>query len=222
MAEPVRVCVVASDPVLGAAASDALRGAPDVELTTPAGRARVAVVVVDRVDDRALRLVAAALGSVPRPRVVLVAADLEPAQVRRAIAAGVSGLLRAGEVSAARLAGTVVAAAGGDCALPAGLLDRLVASADSSRRPVSGSAGGLRPPVTTLRAGADSAAVPALSERERAVLRLVADGHETGEIARRLCYSTRTVTGVVQGVTHRFQLLNRAHAVAFTLRQGLL
>jgi len=63
---------------------------------------------------------------------------------------------------------------------------------------------------------------PGLSERERAVLRLVAEGHETGEIARRLCYSARTVTGTVHDVTRRFRLRNRAHAVAFTLRAGML
>lgn len=61
-----------------------------------------------------------------------------------------------------------------------------------------------------------------LSERERAVLRLVAEGRETGEIARELCYSPRTVTTVVHDVTQRFRLRNRAHAVAYTLRAGLL
>jgi len=54
------------------------------------------------------------------------------------------------------------------------------------------------------------------------VLRLVADGRETGEIARELCYSTRTVVSVVHDITNRFRLRNRAHAVAYALRAGLL
>lgn len=64
--------------------------------------------------------------------------------------------------------------------------------------------------------------VAALSDREREVLRLIADGRETEEIARELCYSARTVVGVVQDVTRRFRLRNRAHAVAFVLRTGML
>ncbi|MFF4044863.1 LuxR C-terminal-related transcriptional regulator [Streptomyces sp. NPDC001816] len=62
----------------------------------------------------------------------------------------------------------------------------------------------------------------ALSERERSVLQLVADGHETAEIAQRLAYSPRTVTTVVHDITQRFRLRNRAHAVAYALRAGLL
>ena len=51
---------------------------------------------------------------------------------------------------------------------------------------------------------------------------MVADGHETSEIAQRLCYSPRTVTTVVHDITQRFRLRNRAHAVAYALRTGLL
>ncbi|MGW2705916.1 LuxR C-terminal-related transcriptional regulator [Streptomyces sp. NPDC001340] len=51
---------------------------------------------------------------------------------------------------------------------------------------------------------------------------MVADGHETAEIAQRLANSPRTVTTVVHDVTQRFRLRNRAHAVAYALRAGLL
>ncbi|OLF15554.1 helix-turn-helix transcriptional regulator [Actinophytocola xanthii] len=210
----VRAEVVALDPVLGTPVAEALRACPEVEPTSPEEPAQVAVVVVDRMGDGALGLVTATLGARHRPRVVLVAPELSPAEARRAVAAGVSGLLRTGEASAARLGGAVLAAAGGDCAMSAGMLEELV-----------GWGVGLRPPVSSVREGADGSAGPrgsVLTERERAVLRLVAEGHETGEIARRLCYSTRTVTGVVHGITRRFRLRNRAHAVAFTLREGLL
>lgn len=54
------------------------------------------------------------------------------------------------------------------------------------------------------------------------MLRLVAEGHETSEIAGRLSYSVRTVTTVMHNVTQRFRLRNRAHAVAYALRAGLL
>jgi DNA-binding NarL/FixJ family response regulator len=54
------------------------------------------------------------------------------------------------------------------------------------------------------------------------VLSMVADGQETDDIARALCYSSRTVTGVVHDITQRYRLRNRAHAVAYALRTGLL
>jgi DNA-binding NarL/FixJ family response regulator len=54
------------------------------------------------------------------------------------------------------------------------------------------------------------------------VLGLVADGLDTREIATKLSYSERTVKNVLHDVTNRFQLRNRAHAVAYALREGLL
>ena len=61
-----------------------------------------------------------------------------------------------------------------------------------------------------------------LSEREIEVLRLVADGLDTREIAARLCYSERTVKNVLHEVITRLQLRNRAHAVAYAVREGLI
>jgi DNA-binding NarL/FixJ family response regulator len=61
-----------------------------------------------------------------------------------------------------------------------------------------------------------------LNERETAVLRLVADGRDTAEIADELAYSERTVKNVLHDVTTRLQLRNRSHAVAYELREGLI
>ena len=54
------------------------------------------------------------------------------------------------------------------------------------------------------------------------VLRLVASGLSTQEIADQLCYSQRTVKSILHDVTNRFQLRNRSHAVAFAMREGLI
>jgi DNA-binding CsgD family transcriptional regulator len=54
------------------------------------------------------------------------------------------------------------------------------------------------------------------------VLRLVADGLDTSEIAERLSYSERTIKNIIHDVTTRFHLRNRSHAVAFAVRQGLI
>jgi DNA-binding CsgD family transcriptional regulator len=61
-----------------------------------------------------------------------------------------------------------------------------------------------------------------LSRRELEVLRLVADGYDTAEIAVRLGRSARTVKQILGNVTTRSRLRNRTHAVAFAIRAGLL
>jgi DNA-binding NarL/FixJ family response regulator len=61
-----------------------------------------------------------------------------------------------------------------------------------------------------------------LRDRELEVLRLLADGLSTLEIASRLNYSERTVKNIIHGVVSRLNLRNRTHAVAFALRNGLL
>jgi DNA-binding NarL/FixJ family response regulator len=61
-----------------------------------------------------------------------------------------------------------------------------------------------------------------LDEREREVIKLVADGLGTAEIARRLNYSERTVKNILHHLLTRMNLRNRAHAVAYALENGLL
>jgi len=61
-----------------------------------------------------------------------------------------------------------------------------------------------------------------LAARECDVLRLVAEGFGTEEIAAKLCYSERTVKNVLYGLMTRCGLNNRAHAVAYALRAGAI
>ena len=58
--------------------------------------------------------------------------------------------------------------------------------------------------------------------RERDVLRLLADGHDTREIATDLCYSERTVKNVVHDVLMKLNCRTRAHAVALATREGVI
>lgn len=61
-----------------------------------------------------------------------------------------------------------------------------------------------------------------LDDRQLTTLRLLADGLDTREIARCLCYSERTVKTVIGTVTERLGVRNRTHAVAHALRHGLI
>ncbi|WP_342795346.1 response regulator transcription factor [Kitasatospora viridis] len=183
-----------------------LQSQADVAVVLPGEQSAVAVVVVDQVARPVLDLVRTARNAAHRPEVVLVATDLGSAGTMHAITAGARGLLRRSEASADRLTRTVLAAAGGDYTVPPDLLDGLLEQRAATRAP----------------AAEAPAAAGSLSDRERSVLRLVAEGRETAEIARELSYSPRTVTTVVHDITHRFQLRNRAHAVAYAMRAGLL
>jgi DNA-binding NarL/FixJ family response regulator len=59
-----------------------------------------------------------------------------------------------------------------------------------------------------------------LTNREREVLGLIAEGLSTREVAVELCYSERTIKGVLQELTTRLHLRNRTQAVAFAVRKG--
>ncbi len=169
------------------------------------------VLIVDALTEPVLGLLRELRGEPHQPEVVLVAAELAAAEALDAIAAGARGLLRRREAEPTRLARAVLAAAGGDCTVPPDMLaellehglGRVFPDAAAEDAPDAWSGGGL-------------------SVREQSVLALIAEGHETDEIAKELCYSARTVVGVVHDITHRFRLRNRAHAVAFALRMGLL
>jgi len=208
MGQRVSVYVYANDPILQAGVSSQLRGSQEVVLVDQSelDQADVAIVVADLVDETVLRILRA-IQRGSAPRTVLIAAALDESTVVAAAEAGVSGLLRRSEVTAERLLEVVRKVAAGEAAVPADLLARLLDQVGKLQRQVL-SPRGLR--------------FSGLSEREIEVLRLLADGLDTGEIARRLSYSERTIKAVLHDVTARFQLRSRAHAVAYAVREGLI
>ncbi len=166
----------------------------------------MAVVVADAVDEQTVRVLKALQrGGVPR--LVLVASFVEANDLVMAVQAGVSGVLRRAEASIDRLLSVILSAAAGEGTVPPDLLGRLLEQVGRLQRQV------LDPRGLTF-AG--------LSGREIEVLRLVAEGHDTREIATRLCYSERTVKNVLHEITTRLQLRNRSHAVAYAMREGLI
>ena len=61
-----------------------------------------------------------------------------------------------------------------------------------------------------------------LSDRERDVLRLVAQGLPTREVAAQLCYSERTIKNVIHDVVTKLNARTRSQAVAHAMRDGLI
>lgn len=208
MGQLVSVYVYANDPILQAGVSSQLRESPEVSVVdqTELDRADVAIVVTDLVDETILRILRA-IRRGGAPRTVLIAASLDEATVVAAAEAGVSGLLRRSEVTVGRLIEVIEKVAAGEAAVPSDLLARLLDQVGRLQRQVLAPRG--------LR-------FSGLSEREIEVLRLLADGLDTSEIAQRLSYSERTIKAVLHDVTARFQLRSRAHAVAYAVREGLI
>jgi DNA-binding NarL/FixJ family response regulator len=204
----VSVYVDAFDPILQAGVVSHLRPRPEVKILTETEReaADVALVVVDRVDERTMRMLKC-YQRTSETRLVLVAGEFADGDVVAAAEAGVVGLLRRHEASADRLVGAITRASCDEGTVPADLLGQLL-----------GQVGALQRGVLAPR----GLAFNGLATREIEVLRLVADGCDTGEIAGRLAYSERTVKNVLHDVTTRLQLRNRSHAVAFAMRHGLI
>jgi RNA polymerase sigma factor (sigma-70 family) len=64
--------------------------------------------------------------------------------------------------------------------------------------------------------------VPALTQREREVLRLLADGHANEEIGKRLHISPETVRTHVRKAMAKLEADTRTQAVAIALRQSII
>lgn len=208
MGDRIPVFVYARDPVSDAGISGQLRLRPSLSVVDDCDidDARVAVVVTDEIDAEAVRAMKA-LQRNHCPRVLAVVTRVDDATLLAAVEAGACGLVRRQEATGERLSRAIEAAAVGDGTMPPDLLGRLLEQVGRLQRHVLGPRG------LTLSG---------LAEREIEVLRLVADGHDTSEIAQRLAYSERTVKNVIHDVTSRLQLRNRSHAVAYAVRQGLI
>ena len=63
---------------------------------------------------------------------------------------------------------------------------------------------------------------PQLSEREREILRLLADGLHTGEVADRIGRSVETVKSDTKRVIGKLGASTRTHAVALALRRSMI
>ncbi|CAM5661963.1 LuxR family transcriptional regulator OS=Streptomyces glaucescens OX=1907 GN=SGLAU_14765 PE=4 SV=1 [Streptomyces glaucescens] len=101
----------------------------------------------------------------------------------------------------------MLAIANGEGVLPGDLLGKLLTHVGSLQRSALDSRG---------------MSLSTLTTREADMLRIVSEGLDTAEIARKTAYSERTVKNVLHEIITRLQLRNRAHAVGYALRNGLI
>ncbi|AXI85592.1 helix-turn-helix transcriptional regulator [Streptomyces sp. ETH9427] len=204
----VTVAVYAADPVLRVGIVHQLRQRPEVDLVDDADaeRAEVSLVVVDTVGDDVVALLHR-LRHNNATRTGLVIGTLGAGALQRVIECGVAAVLRRAEAEQDRLLSLVLAIANGEGVLPGDLLGKLLSHVGNLQRSVL-DPGGL--------------SLSTLTTREADMLRLVSEGLDTAEIARKTAYSERTVKNVLHEIITRLQLRNRAHAVGYALRNGLI
>jgi DNA-binding NarL/FixJ family response regulator len=140
-------------------------------------------------------------------RFVLVVCRRWNADVATLVDQGVRAVLWRDSFTAADFARTLITVAHGGGSLPSSLQGTLMQQVGLTQREVLG-------PRGLTAAG--------ISAREVDVLRLVAEGRELPDIATKLSYSERTVKYVLYGLMKRLQLRNRAHAVSYAIRAGLI
>lgn len=202
----VPVAVSAPDPISREGAVSQLRRHPEIDLREESGPGTVALLIEDALDEQALTRLRRIVRS-EGARAVLVVGAIRENELLDVVECGVGAIVWRHEATAHRLVQAVLAAARGDGDLPADLIGRLISQVGTLHRGAAG-----RPGAPSL----------GLAPREVDVLRLVAEGLDTGEIAGKLSYSERTVKNVMHGLTTRLHLRNRAHAVAYALREGYI
>lgn len=141
------------------------------------------------------------------PRFVLVVGRSWQTDVSVAVDHGVRAVLWRDSFTPADFARTLFTVAQGGGSLPSSLQGTLMKQVQMTQREV------LEPHGLTASG---------ISPREVDVLRLVAEGQELSDIAAKLCYSERTVKYVLYGLMKRLHLRNRAHAVSYAIRAGLI
>jgi DNA-binding NarL/FixJ family response regulator len=207
MKKAIAVAVHASDPLSREGVWAQLRGCSEIALLAGTGGPTpdVAVVVGDQIDDRMLRDVRSSKAQ-GCSHAVLVAGLIDDAGLLAAVESGVSGVLRKSEATPEKLVSAVKSAASGSGQLAPDLLGRLLEQ--MSR-------------LHSTALSPKGMALTGLTQREVGVLKLVAEGCGTSEIATALAYSERTVKSVLHDITTRLNLRTRSHAVAYAVRHGL-
>lgn len=167
---------------------------------------QVALVVAEAIDDERLSVLRRIHRTTSAQSILVIGSITEQALLP-ALAAGAVGVILREQATPDHLESVINVVANQGGHLPPALLANLLTTVGRVQDTASASRG---------------LAFAGLQEREVDVLRLVADGFATDEIAAKLGWSVRTIKNIIQGVTTRLQLRNRAHAVAYAMREGLI
>ncbi|MEV7043745.1 response regulator transcription factor [Amycolatopsis sp. NPDC051061] len=203
--EPVRVAVWTTDPIMRAGLTSFLQSRAELAVVEP-GELTGQDMLVAYLDRVTPQVVAELRGDGVPPGVpkVLLVGELRENDILAAVECRVVAVLPRSRTSGDRLAEAVIS---GRDRLATDVLGNLLDSVRQLQRKAPASSG---------------PGAAGLTSREVDVLRLMAEGCDTAEIADKLCYSERTVKNTVYGLTNRLNLRNRPHAVAYAMRAGVI
>ncbi|WP_406841642.1 LuxR C-terminal-related transcriptional regulator (plasmid) [Streptomyces sp. AHU1] len=208
-AASISILVRAADPVSLDGAEAYLRGVKeaDFNIVSDAARANVVLVLANDVTDDVMMWIeedtAEFKGS--DRRIILVADSIDRTRLIRGVRRGLVSVLPRSRTDFQEIVQAVLVSHSGGAQIPEEFVRVLV----EELRSLHQESGRNRWPG-------------GLEGREIDVLRLLADGLDTTEIAHKLNYSERTIKNIVSAVTRRLNLRNRTHAVAYALRVGAL
>jgi DNA-binding NarL/FixJ family response regulator len=206
--DTIRVAVHAPDAVIRAGLVSCLQHDRRI-CEVPRDRMReahVIVVAVEVADASTLELLRN-LCDAPDARFLAVLGKQWQADISAAVDCGVRAVLPRDDFTPAVFVRTLLTIANGGGSFPPTLQGTLMEQVRWTQREVLAPRG---------------LAASGVSPREVDVLRMVAEGRELSEIAVKLSYSERTVKYVLYGLMKRMQLRNRAHAVSYAIRAGII
>jgi DNA-binding NarL/FixJ family response regulator len=207
----VTVAIMSAEPLVAEGAAAYLRTCPGIKPVPPdcLDRASVVLVIASEVGEQTLAVLQRAAELTPgrETRFVLVCDGIREPQLLRALTWGVVSVLPRQDASYERIARALTDARDGRVEFPPdvhGWLERFIRSIQQD----------VLAPHGLTEAG--------FYTREVDVLRLLAEGMDTLEIAHNLSYSERTVRSIIHGLITRMNLRNRTHAVAYSVRRGVI
>ncbi len=178
------------------------------EALTRARATRPQVVVLDLQipEPDGVAVTGSLVASDPSVRVLILSSSGEQEDVLEAVKAGATGYL-VKSASRDELLHAVRRVAHGEAVFTPGLAGLVL--------------GEYRRLAETPGPGGDDSDLPRLTERETEVLRMVAKGLSSKQIADRLVLSHRTVQNHVQNTLRKLQLHNRVELTRYAIEQGL-
>lgn len=222
MSDPIRVLLVDDQDLIRTGFRLILLREPDIVVAGEAGDGQAALDALDRLGgacdvvlmdvrmprlngiDATRRIVAAH----PAVRVLVLTTFDSDEYAQAAIQAGAGGFLLK-DARPTELVDAIRRVAGGDAVMAPATMRRMWEQLSSGA------------PAAAPEPSVTGTALQVLTDREREVLALIAEGLNNAEISERLCLSESTVKTHVGRVLFKLDLRDRVHAVLFAKEHGL-
>jgi DNA-binding NarL/FixJ family response regulator len=207
----VTVTVLSDDPLSASGAVTHLRAIPSVRYVPlqEADTADVVLVIAVDVGDELIGKMESvhAAASAGQRCLVLVVDSVNERHMPRVFACGVVSILPRRAASRGALEHAILTSGTGGAMLPEQTIRWLI---DQNRK------------FADVVRAAHGITVGGLTVRETDVLRLLAEGKSTNEIASELNYAERTIKNIIRELLERHKFKNRTQAVAYAIRVGAI